>query len=370
MRKKSARQIVRCESLQAGFTLLELAVVMIVIGILIIPLIGFYNNYVMQKIMIKTNGAMAETTNAIQRFYLLNGRYPCPAGRGNIPGDANYGVEQCPTGLAPESCDGQGICRVAGIDPNKTVLIGAVPFASMDMQADDTIDGYYSKLTYIVTADLTNEATFSTTSISQQVQIVNSSGVVAETVQGALISHGRNRIGAYSVNSRTPVACGGGTADTENCDVDNRVTGAEHREYSETAANYFDDVLVKSDWTNSSIWEYTPNSPDDIYSRNSGNVGIGTSTPEAKLDVSGNLRADQLNAPSICNREGENCFSPDLIGGPEGVAISCKDEVMRGIENGKPICSGIKIDAMKGQSCGKGEFVQGIVNGEVICSAP
>ena len=79
-----------------GYSLLELAVVIGVAGVLLGSFINAYNLYITHKIR-ETSQLNADLiTSALSNFLVQKGRYPCPA-RMDLPRtDPNYGVEtQC-----------------------------------------------------------------------------------------------------------------------------------------------------------------------------------------------------------------------------------------------------------------------------------
>lgn len=78
-----------------GFTLLELALVLIVIG-LITAAGAFVLPWTRESQSLdKTRQVMAEASTAILAFSLTNNRLPCPADPALTVGDANYGKEDC-----------------------------------------------------------------------------------------------------------------------------------------------------------------------------------------------------------------------------------------------------------------------------------
>jgi prepilin-type N-terminal cleavage/methylation domain-containing protein len=162
----------------AGFTLVEMAIVILIMGILLVPILEAYSHYIKEKRIEDTRENIAAVTSGISGFQDVQARLPCPADATLAPGAANFGKEfdvncnPAAIGLtAAGMCTaGNGICLVAGqrnlggaagaTDANELVLIGAVPIVSMRDQgvSERTAvanDAWGRKLTYAVTASLT-----------------------------------------------------------------------------------------------------------------------------------------------------------------------------------------------------------------------
>src|SRR5687768_8735206 len=103
-----------------GFTLIEFAIVMLISGLLIVPLLQLYTQYTMQKVWNDTKAHVDLARTVVIDYQLNNNRYPCPADRTLPRTDPNYGREdrdpvsgKCNVALAvgAGACDGQKACR-------------------------------------------------------------------------------------------------------------------------------------------------------------------------------------------------------------------------------------------------------------------
>jgi prepilin-type N-terminal cleavage/methylation domain-containing protein len=75
-----------------GFTLIELSIVILIVGILVIPILEIYNSYLLRKQMIVTRENVQNTVDGLS---LVLNRYPCPSDRSLPVGDPNFAIEQC-----------------------------------------------------------------------------------------------------------------------------------------------------------------------------------------------------------------------------------------------------------------------------------
>lgn len=187
----------------AGYSLIETAIVIAVVGALIASFGTAYSLYVQHKIQAKTELNASLITSALSNYLVQKGRYPCPARLNAQRSDADYGVEtQCdpsqadyPSGASFGTCL-NGVCfeqsdtyisilnymniRLAGgigcyqgsgnANKNKLwcpgasgsgtiparitieppVRRGAVPFRTLALPEDASYDGYDDRFQYAV----------------------------------------------------------------------------------------------------------------------------------------------------------------------------------------------------------------------------
>jgi len=99
----------------AGFTLLELAVVVLVVTLLIGGLLIPLSTQVEQRNVSDTNFRLAQARDALIGFAIAHGRFPCPATVSSPPQPTDVGVEDPPTGT--------GVCNhpIDGYLPGTTL---------------------------------------------------------------------------------------------------------------------------------------------------------------------------------------------------------------------------------------------------------
>lgn len=173
-------------SSEAGFSLLELAIVLVILGIiggLSLPLLTSQIN---RAGIVKTRLHQDYILSSIAAYVEKNKRFPCPA-EPQISGPG-YGVAQI-------QCRGQ---RAKGILPFKTLGISEI-YAR---------DGFKRLMTYVIEPELTKKDTALQNERGGYITINKEEGdpVMASTLAGdqnpncvalVLISHGETGIGAY-----------------------------------------------------------------------------------------------------------------------------------------------------------------------------
>ena len=368
-----------------GFTLIELSLVIIIVGILVVPMLQMYSSYLLRKEMIVTRENVQNGIDGISLVQAL-GRYPCPSDRSLPPGNANYGLEQCNLTAIPlcTAAGLQGICRaISAFDrdlngANDEVIIGGLPLnyytgytaggapivATLSrvpyMQGEKIIDGWKNKLTYAVTANVTRP-----NRTTNQIQRDSRAGVISaldENGNGTagitdnglfvVLSHGKDAQGAFSLMGVSFNNCSG-TARGENCDED--TTFMQGVQLSE-GADPFDDISKFFILPEGELWRLTGTldafgSPlPHIRNMNNDNVGVNISAaPVVKLEVGGTLRADSVRTDNICDEAGANCFRNSTLFG-----------------TGMGISSGSGATGV----CDSGQVVIGILNGQISCGRP
>ncbi|MEW9898893.1 prepilin-type N-terminal cleavage/methylation domain-containing protein [Chitinivorax sp. PXF-14] len=209
LRERYVRSLRRYDS--SGFSLLELAIVMVVISLLLVAFLPSLNSQYEQQRVVTTQRAMDEAKEAIAGFVMQNGRLPCPADP-----VGNQGTEQ----LAGNAC--------ANAE-------GALPWATLGVKQ---LDAWGRRYTYRVApafADtiaagtpgcagvapaLSSIAMCATGNITVNDRSGGGAIALATGVPAAIVSHGQNGYGAYTA-SGTQIPTAGGTADEmENANGD------------------------------------------------------------------------------------------------------------------------------------------------------
>jgi prepilin-type N-terminal cleavage/methylation domain-containing protein len=130
---------------RAGFTLVEIAVVLAVLGFLLAIVAGIATSMVGQQRREATRQRLAAMEITITLFVSQNKRLPCPAD-GRIDGtSASAGVE--------ERNAGTGACQIGGTANNQRY--GVVPWRTLGIAEPDATDGWGNRLTYRVAPELT-----------------------------------------------------------------------------------------------------------------------------------------------------------------------------------------------------------------------
>ena len=332
-----------------GFTLIEIAIVLIIIGILMVPLLQMYNIYRQDRVWNETKANVVLAQAALTNFYFDNFRYPCPADPALGPGDANYGKEDC-----------AGVTATTGRDADRDstpddVLVGVIPFAEIGISQKEMQDGWGRKLGYAVTTRLTNMATFDDRLGAVMLVDENNVDLIpppaapapASAAHLSVYSHGEDGRGGYTASGGLYRACAaaGASADQENCDGDGTIMQSRRGLSKALTAQYYDDYADYMMSTTSALWSQIPSTPD-IMNRNTGNVGINTSAPTQKLDVVGNIRASgEVRSNEICDASGADCFPAEAIGGTSGIIDCPTGQAMTGISNANEVCATVSFPA-------------------------
>ena len=146
------------QSESAGFTLVEIAIVIVIIGLIFAVSIGVFKQYD-QAIRLEQSERLIENSRvAIQNFRLATGRYPCPASPAIAPNAPNYGVEDC-TLVRTDTI--RNVQFMQGMFPFNTPIPstgGTTPLGqtinSEEIIKTDFLDNWGRPLQYAVTADL------------------------------------------------------------------------------------------------------------------------------------------------------------------------------------------------------------------------
>lgn len=203
---------------QRGFTLLEMAIVMVVLGLLLGGMLIPLSTQMEKKDRDETERALEEIKDALIGYAMANGRLPCP------------------------DTDNDGIINMSGTCSNQQ---GTIPWVDLGVGKEDA---WGQPFTYRVTGDFadTTDGTgcgTATTGVSFElcstadINVLDASAgnPVANQIPAIVISHGKN----WAITTSTDE---GQNSNTDTTFVD--------RGYSRTAAPTFDDQVI---WISSNI---------------------------------------------------------------------------------------------------------------------
>ena len=157
---------------EKGFTLLELAIVLIIVGLIATPFVQEYHLYAENVAKGETEERFYTIESAVQDYYERNGFLPCPAesftskvldagppavfvysdstSTMNIYDNDDFGIQNCSDFEQELS------------DDDQTVLMGAVPTKTLGLNAEQALDGWGNKLTFVVSKYMLNIAEYDT----------------------------------------------------------------------------------------------------------------------------------------------------------------------------------------------------------------
>lgn len=175
---------------QSGFTLLELSIVLVIIGVLLIPSLNFLSTSQKSTRVIQTRKDLKTIYDALSLFYKSNQRLPQPADITLVSTDANYGTEDA----SPLLVDGTSV---------DIIEYGAIPVEALNLSYQYIADAWGNKYSYYVRKNVTDTTMGfgdmkSTTDIYIHDQNIGRDDVGTAFV---IISHGEDGAGAYPKDS-------------------------------------------------------------------------------------------------------------------------------------------------------------------------
>lgn len=374
---------------ESGYTLVEIAVVMMVVGIIVAPAIGLYNLYQKQVRIDQTQDAVEEAWNALMGFRAMYGRYPCPAPMDAVPGDVEYGYEFLDAAGDCDSAAGRVELATSARTtlPNTDIFIGNLPFRQMNLPEELVQDGYLGRLTYAVTGVQTDPDTYEPN--NGGIDIVDYAGLSAiepaNSAHVVILSHGRNNAGGINPEGNVIGLCTDSSiVEQENCDYDQTFRYSQNRED-------FDDLIFFGTSNEVRQWQVSATNNQNIHLRRALNIVTDNSDTNTTINYAsaeireiavgdGTVYAESMAfssgafmTSSLCTEAGGagvNCFPTERVGGDiaDGEGMRCirdhPDAFLYAIANGGPLCTNdITFN------CPPGEFLSGFdASGNIVCN--
>ncbi len=303
-----------------GFTLVELMVVLVIVGLLTGGFFSAAAIYMKEKRREDMQVRMDDVRAALSRYILDDpdsdtdeARYPCPAPLTAAPGSLGYGEELCPTGAVTAGTDLGGVFVVNGSQAGELVLIGAIPTGTLDISNDLMQDEFGNRLTYAVTLALTADDALLQPSVAPgQVTVLDEAGnIKTANADFMIVSHGHDGAGSYTAagvpnGNRCRTTATPGEGDSQNCLWQTAQTAVFKDQGSygfSSGANdkFSDDTAVYTLAEDTGWWKATGGAGKNIVSKNTANIGIGPgiTDPVQRLEIDGAIRV--ANTDNVCN---------------------------------------------------------------------
>lgn len=367
-----------------GFSLIEVAVALMVIGLLVSGVLTLYNIQMVRKKDIDTRANISTVEAALNKYVTRNGHYPRPADRNIAIGTAGFG--RAATAAITAACGTtNAACATTG---GGTVYVGDVPFATLGIRYTNAMDAYGQKLVYAITRSLTPDGVFNENNGAINVRARDNSQIYTAPPRAHyfVYSAGPDGEGVYGLGGTLIRACGTAAngLDFENCNNDSTfrsnmdTNAANITTYRKIVRNMgtgntqFDDWSAYRNSTTTGLWTIAP-SINELVSTNSGaNLIIGTPSscgatcidpPKTTVEVQGAVKATSLRAKRICY-DNAGCTvgftgkpsgylspshyagTPDILGadtgtsGRSGGGILCPyNRALRGFQSGDEVCT-------------------------------
>jgi type II secretory pathway pseudopilin PulG len=418
---RQAKLIHKTVPRESGMTLIEVAMGMIIIGLLVTAMLPFYKIYKYDSVRMDTLGNLADTNRALSQYALVNGGYPPPAPRTLSYEDPGYGVAFSGA-IAACVINDPAVCRLngvsdkagpAGVDP---VLRGDVPFATLGLPYTSSVDGFGNRLTYVVSEYLTVGSAVTFDDSNGVIRIQDEAGTFTPTAlrneisndaHYVILSAGHNGFGAYTKTGILRSPCDTGDSDfgrdRENCDLDaiftnnyivyTRPDGVQdfERVQSDVAsAAYYDDYtkfsnnLIAGTWIRSgnslasgpnfetnSRWAIKVGDQDANTNVVSYHGGTASDAPRARLNIVGTdqslLVSTRVNVNRLCDVSTTACNQETHIGDltTTNIPSNVFNPAIIGEDSGGN--GGTTYSDSNGIQCGSEQAMKGIVFSEEDC---
>lgn len=312
-----------------GFTLIEIAIGMVILGLIMTPLLALYNIEYKQRKINETQESFRAVHDALKSYVAENDIFPMPASLIESEAVGTYGQSVANTAL-PNICPdlSTGVCASGDGAPTYQgdVVIGFVPFATLQIEEDYAYDSWGNKLIYVVTVkqavdDGTGNYVFDRLGPGGvQLQALDNTGnpvlldgaAEYNDFQAVLVSTGPTGKGGFNADGNMIQACieianaeyedqnCSFTANTPNSDVflidanrssDATINPDDNGTRSEQAGpTFYDDYTYEIKEINVESWDKKDAAEQDIVSTAS-RLGIGEQQPETALHLRGDLLA-------------------------------------------------------------------------------
>ena len=233
--KKSPTVVLKVRS-SSGFSLIELAVVLVVVALLLGSILVPLGTQVEQRQYTETERQLEQIKEALIGFALSNGYLPCPA--------------KTTTDGTEDRISGGTTCTLVSGNPKR---IGFLPWVTLGVRPVDSWGNLYR---YSVSANYTNSASLSLFTLTSArdilIQTRNAAGTPTNLsnvneIPVMVLSHGKNGFGATSdtgIAKATPAAWSNALDEFDNANDSTTFWSRTRTDSTGAAGGVFDDIVV------------------------------------------------------------------------------------------------------------------------------
>lgn len=207
-----------------GFTLIELAISVMIVSLIISGIISIQNQRIRADRENDMQRKLDEISEALYNYKLVNYKLPCPGDSSLARSNQYFGLE---ADSEAESCDsGENISSNINTS-NGNVFGGSVPVRTLGLRDEYAFDPWGRLFTYYVDKEATNVCNFAGNlgtegmTDTNNLNVEDESGTtLSEDVLAVVISHGANGHGAYNSAGNRISKGITNTSELENCMCD------------------------------------------------------------------------------------------------------------------------------------------------------
>ena len=209
---------------QAGFSLIEIAIVLVIVGLMIGGLVTPLTVQYEQRKVVETQKALDEAKEALTGFALLHGYLPCPAV------SSMNGLED----RRGARCNGE---KRAGI----------LPWATLGLRKSDSWNNLFR---YSVTPAFSDSEQLFALSTQRDISIVTRNGgalvqaTALNDIPAMIMSHGKNGFGAISEQGQRQAGAHGNNVDERSNAVSNNIFISRAASEGQQAGGSYDDIVT------------------------------------------------------------------------------------------------------------------------------
>jgi len=246
----------RTSTASAGFSLVEMAVIVGICSALLVAALGLIGTWKTQNALATNQQRLNAIQQALVNYEGQNNRLPCPSSFIAKTSAAYFGREISASCVGPNNPNGKDTYAATGRG-GAAVIIGAVPVRDLGLPDSYRTDAYGYMFTYAITK---SEATAPLNGFAGAIDVVDNTGVTVLSAAGTatyvVVDHGKDGKGAFAANSTAAILgkfppgipCGtnAGGLDAFNCNYAG-VANIQFRSApfdQATGASHFDDSIV------------------------------------------------------------------------------------------------------------------------------